>query len=114
VTTRPREAARPIRIGGLVVTPGDPRIVIDGRTVYLSRQQLTLLEILANNAGRVTSIADLASGMARRGKPLTNTGIWVHMHRVRAQLKPAGVLIRTLRRVGYLLEIATENQAQDG
>jgi two-component system OmpR family response regulator len=103
-TELPGEMA-PIRIGDLVITPGDPRIVINGQTVYLSRQELTLLEILARNAGRVISVADLAGGMARGGRPLTNTGIWIQVHRVRARLKSAGVLIRTLRRVGYVLEV---------
>jgi DNA-binding response OmpR family regulator len=106
-TGLPRDMA-PIRIGDLVITPGDPCVVINGRPVYLSRQELTLLEILASNAGRVISVTDLARGMARGGKPLTNTGVWIQVHRVRARLKSASVLIRTLRRVGYVLEIATE------
>jgi two-component system, OmpR family, response regulator len=103
-----------IRIGTLLVTPGDPRIVIDGRTVYLSRQQLTLLEILASNAGRVASITLLAKSLARGGKPLTNTGVWIHVHRLRSLLNSASVLIRTVRGFGYLLEEVGENRGPHG
>jgi DNA-binding response OmpR family regulator len=103
---------KPIRIGTLLVTPGDPRIVIDGRAVYLSRQQLTLLEILASNAGRITSIPHLAKSLARGDKPLTNTGVWIHVHRLRTLLKPASVLIRTIRGFGYVLELATESHGR--
>jgi two-component system, OmpR family, response regulator len=102
----------PIRIGSLVVTPGDPRIVIDGRPVYLSRQELTLLEIFARNAERVITMAALARSMARARKPLTNTGVSVHVHRLRERLKSAGVLIRTLRGFGYVLEVVTESHSR--
>lgn len=102
-----------IRIGGLIVTPGDPRILINGHPVYLSRQELTLLQILASNAGRLITVPDLARGMARSGKSITNTAVRIHVHRVRSRLKSAGLLIRTLRRVGYILEIAPETQSHD-
>jgi DNA-binding response OmpR family regulator len=44
--------------------------------------------------------------MARgRRKPLTATGVAVHIHRLRAKLKSAGLMIRTLRGFGYVIEV---------
>jgi len=85
--------------------------VIDGRLVYLSRRELALLQIFASNSGRVISTAVLARSLAGERKPLTNTAVWIHVHRLRARLKSAGVLIRTLRGFGYVLESLGEKQS---
>jgi DNA-binding response OmpR family regulator len=103
----------PIRIGGLLITPGNPRIVIDGRPVYLSRQELTLLQTLARNAERAVSVTALATSMARNRKPLTNAGVFVQVHRLRARLKSTGVLIRTAHGFGYVLEVVTKTELEE-
>lgn len=95
-----------IRIGHLAVTPGDPRILIRDDPLFLSAQELKLLELLAGSVGRLVSIGTLAKQLARDHKPMTRTGVSVHIHRLRMRLQSAGVRIRTLRGFGYLLEAA--------
>jgi two-component system OmpR family response regulator len=111
-TAHSRNNAGPIRIGNVVFTPDDPRIEIDGRPVYLCRQELALLQLLAKRTGWLVSTATLARSLARGRKPLTDTGVAVYVHRLRARLKSAGVVIRTFRGFGYLLEPTGEEQAK--
>jgi DNA-binding response OmpR family regulator len=93
-----------IRIGNLVFTPDEPRVEIAGRPVYLCRQELALLQLLATRKGLIVSALTIGKRMARGRKPLTLTGVAVYIHRLRARLKYGGVAIRTLRGFGYLLE----------
>ena len=88
----------------LVLTPGDPRVVVGDTVLYLSRQSLTLLQLLAEEPGRVVSTATLAKGLTRARTPLTDAAVAVHVYHLRAQLRPTGLSIRTIRRSGYLLE----------
>jgi DNA-binding response OmpR family regulator len=98
----------PIRIGDILLTPGDPRILIRDRPVFLPGQELVLLEVLARNVGQVVSTATLALQLSRTSKPVSGTAVSVHMHRLRSRLSTAGVQIRTLRGLGYLLEEAAD------
>jgi len=80
-------------------------VLVSGRVVYLSPQELALLQLLARQPGRVVGTTALARSMARgRRKALTSTGVAVHVHRLRARLKSAGLMIRTLRGFGYVIE----------
>jgi DNA-binding response OmpR family regulator len=93
-----------VRIGNVVITPDEPRIEVAGHPVYLCRQELALLQLLAARKGSTVSAATLGKRMARGRKPLTVTGVAVYIHRLRMRLKYGGVAIRTLRGFGYLLE----------
>jgi DNA-binding response OmpR family regulator len=95
-----------VRIGNLVFTPGGPRVEIAGRPVYLRRQELALLQLLATRKGSIVSAVTIAKRMSRGRKPLTVTGVAVYIHRLRARLKYGGVAIHTLRGFGYLLEVS--------
>jgi two-component system OmpR family response regulator len=102
------QSSTTIQIGSIVLTPGDPRILIRDRPVFLPGQELILLEVLGRNVGRVVSTATLAVQLSRTSKPVTGTAVSVHMHRLRSRLNAAGVQIRTLRGFGYLLEEAPD------
>jgi two-component system, OmpR family, response regulator len=94
-----------IRIGGLVLTPGEPRVMLGGCAVDLPASEFALLEALATRAGRVVRRADLADRLGRGMEPPSDTAIEVCVHRLRRRLSPLGLKVRTLRGFGYLLEI---------
>jgi DNA-binding response OmpR family regulator len=94
-----------VRIGSLVLTPGDPRVVVGGSVIYLPPQNLVLLQLLAEQPGRVVSAATLARGLTRARAPLSVAAVAVHVHHLRARLRPSGLSIRTVRRSGYVLEV---------
>jgi DNA-binding response OmpR family regulator len=105
-TPRSVDSGDTIRVGNVVLTPDEPRIEIDGHPLYLCRQELALLQLLATRKGSVVNAGTISKRMARGGRPLTATGVAVYVHRLRARLKYGGVVIRTLRGFGYLLEAA--------
>jgi two-component system OmpR family response regulator len=94
-----------IRIGALVLTPGEPRVSLGGVAVDLPASEFALLEALAVRAGRVVRREDLADRLARGTEPPSDTAIEVCVHRLRRRLSPLGLTVRTLRGFGYLLEI---------
>jgi two-component system, OmpR family, response regulator len=104
------DSSEPIRIGDMVLHPGDPRVLIGNQAVFLARQELALLEVLAKHEGRVLSTLALGKHLARGSKPLSNDAVAVQVHRLRARLKSADIQIRTLRGFGYLLQAPASPQ----
>lgn len=96
-------AALPLTPRVEVDVPGR-RVLVDGATVPLTRQELDLLVHLARSAGRVVTRDELHAA-AWRGRPLpdgTRT-VDVHVRRLRAKTGLAD-LVTTVRGVGYRLE----------
>jgi two-component system, OmpR family, response regulator len=98
-----------LSFGNLILRPGDPRALIDGQTVVLTAQQLKLLKLLIREAGRFVSIQTAARYLARGVTPLTDTGVSVIVHRLRARLRNANVRILTRRGFGYVLQEGSAN-----
>lgn len=101
---RPDHSPGPIRIGSLVLVPGDPRVLIDNRAIFLTPKELIVLEVLARSVGELVPTNALALELSRTTKPVTDAAVSIHIHRLRSRLQSAGVQIRTLRGFGYLLE----------
>ena len=55
-------------------------------------------------AGRVVSKEQLADQLYGWGEEVGANAIEVYVHRLRKKLEPAGVNVRTIRGLGYLLE----------
>lgn len=96
----------PIVVGELSVKPEQRRAEWAGQAVELTSTEYNLLEILARQAGRPVSKADLSEqGL---GRPLAkfDRSIDVHMHSIRQKLGrlPDGrSCIQTVYRLGYQL-----------
>jgi two-component system, OmpR family, response regulator len=93
-----------IRIGPLVMIPGQPRVTLGDTSVDLPASEMALLEILATRVGRVVSKQAIADRLSRGGNPPSDTAIEICVHRLRRRLGPFGLKVRTLRGFGYLLE----------
>jgi two-component system OmpR family response regulator len=93
-----------IRLGGLVMTPGQPRVMIGETPVELSASEFSLLEMLATRAGRVVSKDAIADRLSRGSDVMSDTAIEVCVSRLRRKLVPYGMTLRALRGFGYLLE----------
>lgn len=70
----------------------------------LSGRELTMLETLLLNVGRVVSKGKLADQLGGWGEEVGPNAIEVYIHRLRRKLEPAGVTVRTIRGLGYMLE----------
>jgi two-component system, OmpR family, response regulator len=93
-----------IRVGPLVLVPGQPRVTLGDTSVDLPASEMALLETLATRVGRVVSKQAIADRLSRGGNPPSDTAIEICVHRLRRRLGPFGLKVRTLRGFGYMLE----------
>ena len=97
--------------GGSLLTHGRLTLDTSGRRAMLadvplelSARELGVLEILMLRSGRVVNKEQLAEQLYGWDDEVGSNAIEVCMHRLRKKLDPAGVVIRTVRGLGYLLE----------
>lgn len=93
-----------IRQGGLRFNSVARRVWINEASIDLPRRELGLLEILLNRTGHVVSKENMADGLANFDEDISPNAIEIYISRLRKRLKPAGLNIRTVRGLGYLLE----------
>ena len=77
---------------------------LNGEPIELSAREVGLLEILLQRAGRLVSKHQLVNHLCEWGDEVSGNAIEVYVHRLRKKLEPGGVLIVTVRGLGYRLE----------
>ncbi|BDG04181.1 response regulator [Anaeromyxobacter oryzae] len=77
---------------------------IDGEAVDLPRRELNLLEVLLVHRGRVVAKQALLEKLFDGDEEPGLNAVEIYVHRLRKKLEPAGVRVRTVRGLGYLLE----------
>jgi two-component system, OmpR family, response regulator len=77
---------------------------VGGDALDLSARELAMLELLLLRSGRVISKEQFVEHLCGFDDDVTENAIEVYVHRLRRKLEPAGVTIRTIRGLGYLLE----------
>lgn len=92
--------------GDLTLDTAGRRATIKGTPLDLSARELGVLEVLMLRVGRVVSKEQLAEQLYGWGEEVGANAIEVYMHRLRKKLEPAGINVRTIRGLGYLLEKA--------
>jgi DNA-binding response OmpR family regulator len=99
----PAAPAEPARraVGNLTLTPAEHRVSSGGREVTLTPTEFALVAVLAGNAGRVMSRAQL---LAALGRDASGRAVDTYVAQVRAKLPGPGT-IRTVRGVGYVLDV---------
>lgn len=80
------------------------RVNLAGTEVDFPRRELCLLEILLHRAGQVVSKEQIASQLFDFNDEAGPNAIELYVHRLRKKLAPAGLNIRTVRGLGYLLD----------
>ena len=96
-------AAR-ITHGALTLDTAARRAFVDGAALDLSAREVALLEALLLSTGRVVSKDQLADRLYGVSDEVGPNAIEVFVHRLRRKIEPAGVVIRTIRGLGYLVE----------
>lgn len=79
------------------------RATLGGEPLELSQRELSVLETLLFRQGKVVSKEQLIESLCGYSEEVSGNAIEVYVHRLRKKLEPAGVGIRTLRGLGYLL-----------
>jgi two-component system OmpR family response regulator len=90
--------------GTLTLDTSGRRATLGGAPLELSARELGVLEVLMLRSGRVVNKEQLAEQLYGWDDEVGSNAIEVYVHRLRKKLEPAGVAIRTIRGLGYLLE----------
>ncbi len=99
-----------IKIGNLSLSTLDNQIRASGEPLMLTPREYAVLEILMMQAGKVVCKDRLAHRLSVEGDAVADNAIEVYIHRVRKRIEPLGLLIKTLRGLGYMLEVADGKQ----
>jgi DNA-binding response OmpR family regulator len=80
------------------------RASVAGEALELSQREVSVLEALLFRQGKVVSKDQLIESLCGYGEEVSANAIEVYVHRLRKKLEPAGVTLRTLRGLGYLMD----------
>jgi DNA-binding response OmpR family regulator len=92
------------RLGKLVYDSIKRQARIGETALALSAREISVLEILLNNVGRVIAKEAIVDRLTGWDDGVGDNAVEVYIHRLRRKLEDSGVSIRTLRGLGYLLE----------
>ena len=77
---------------------------VGGQLLELSAREVSVLEVLLSRAGRLVSKDQILDHLCEWGDEVSHNAIEVYMHRLRKKLAESGVMISTIRGLGYCLE----------
>jgi two-component system, OmpR family, response regulator len=93
-----------ISYGPLAYDSVGHRVTLNGERLELTSREIGVLEILLTRAGRVVSKEQLIEHLYSYAEEVSSNAIEVYIHRVRKKIESAGVTIRTIRGLGYLMD----------
>ncbi len=95
-----------LSVGDVSVDPLRRRVTKGGKAIDLSPREFALLEFLARNAGRTVSRARIAEAVWNYHFDTETNVVDVYINYLRKKVAqgPLGVVIRTVRGVGYRLD----------
>ena len=102
-----RAAEKPqlIRVGGLEMNLGEHSVTADGIRVQLTLKEFELLHTFMTNPGRAFTREQLLSSVWCEDFLGETRTVDVHVGTLRQKLGSCGKYIRTVRGVGYRLEV---------
>lgn len=100
----PEHLDAPVQVGPITLAPGHDRVWVRGQAVDLPEKELTVLELLMRNHGRVVTRASLARDLSGNDAGMSSKAIDATVRRLRQKLGDAGGSIVTVRGVGFRFE----------
>jgi len=101
---RQTKAGAVLESGRVRVDTRERVVYADGALVALAPREFAILEILLLHQGRVVNKSKLAA-QAGGQAGIGSAALDVFVHRLRRKLQPAGLAIKTVRGIGYLVPI---------
>lgn len=94
-----------LRIGKLGFDASRRCATVGSQLLELSPRELSLLEVLMRRAGKVVGKEQLLEHLYAWDEEASNNAIEVLLHRLRKKLDNHGIAIRTVRGLGYMLDM---------
>lgn len=92
--------------GALELDLTDRELRHSGERVSLSPRELALTELLLGKAGRVVTKDSIVAKLSSWEADFSENSVEVYVHRLRKRFADLGVVIKTVRGFGYVLEAA--------
>jgi two-component system OmpR family response regulator len=94
-----------LEFGPLVLDIGHQHLTMNGEPLVLPPREYGVLEALLLQARKVVSKENIAQRLSGHTDELADNAIEVYVHRLRKRLEPLNMSIRTIRGLGYMLEL---------
>jgi two-component system OmpR family response regulator len=104
-------ASASLDLGALRYDTATRQVFLEGSEVELSSREREVLSSLLHKAGKLISKQALTSAISSWDAAVGSNAVEVYIHRLRKKLGPAGISIRTVRGLGYLIEPADVHPA---
>jgi len=93
-----------LHFGRLTLDSDGKRALIDGAALELTAREWAALDFLARHARHVVSKEDIINALYDGDRSITPNAVEKAVSRLRAKIETSGVVIRTIRGLGYYLE----------
>ncbi|KRB64205.1 response regulator transcription factor [Noviherbaspirillum sp. Root189] len=105
-----RSSPRPseLQLMGLTLDMHAKRARVNDKVIELSAREWAVLEYLLQQATRVVSKEQILDAILPWGEELTLNAVEVYVSRIRIKIAGAGIVIRTIRGFGYMLDASKE------
>ncbi|WP_076593429.1 response regulator [Herminiimonas arsenitoxidans] len=90
--------------GPLVLDEGAHRAWLDGKPLDLPLREWAILLFLLDNVERVVSKERITRALCNWEQDMSGKAVEVYVSRLRTKLEAGGIIIRTVRGIGYMLE----------
>jgi DNA-binding response OmpR family regulator len=90
--------------GPLALDEEAHRAWLDGQPLELPQREWAILTFLLDNLERVLSKERIVAAVCSWDEDMSENAVEVYVSRLRTKLEPAGIRIRTVRGLGYMLE----------
>lgn len=101
-----------IRLGKLTLDTVGKRAWLDDEALELTAREWSALAFLANRVNRIISKEQLIQALYNWDEEISPNAVEKFVSRLRSKLEPAGIIIRTVRGLGYYLEKPQEHESQ--
>ena len=99
-------------LGELELDVSCPELRWRGERVALSPRELALTELLMQKAGRVVTKDSIVARLSSWESDFSENSVEVYVHRLRKRFVELGVVIKTVRGFGYVMESAEGGAAE--
>lgn len=108
VRRRHGQAQSMIQFGALELDAASSSVTADGKPLDLRSRELRLLEVLISQPGQVFSKSQLLDKLFGLAEDASENAIEVYIGRLRRKIQASGVVIETVRGLGYRLREGPE------
>ncbi len=102
-----------VQVGALELDAAASRVTADGQPLDLRSRELRLLEVLIAQPGQVFSKGQLMDKLFGLADDASENAIEVYIGRLRKKIQDSGVVIETVRGLGYRLREAVQEDARE-